>query len=153
AAAEKSGTARLPWDQIHIFFGDERHVPCEHPDSNFRMAREAMLAAVPIPPANVHRVHTELEPTRAATEYELEIRSLFGSSPGTIPRFDLILLGLGPDGHTASLFPGTPALTERTALVCANRVEKLNAGRITFSFPLINAAAEVLFLVAGADKA
>ena len=152
AADEKSGNQRLPWDKIHAFFGDERHVPPDHPDSNFRMARESLLQEVPIPPANVHRVRTEFDAPRAAAEYEAEIRSVFGSKPDEVPRFDLILLGLGPDGHTASLFPGSAGLTERKALACANWVEHWRSYRITFTFPLLNAAAEVLFVAGGVEK-
>jgi len=150
---ERSGTQRLPWDKIHAFFGDERQVPPEHPESNFRMAWEALLREVPIPPANVHRVRAELDAPRAAAEYEAEIHSVFGARPGEVPRLDLVLLGLGPDGHTASLFPGSAGLTERTALVCANWVEQLSSYRITFTFPLLNAAAEVLFVAVGVEKA
>ena len=97
----------MPWNAIHFFWGDERHVPPDHPDSNFRMAREAMLDAVPVPPENIHRVPAE-EPDaqRAAAEYEATLRSFFALASGEMPRFDLILLGLGKEGHTASLFPG-----------------------------------------------
>jgi len=153
ATDEKSADHLLPWDKIHIFFGDERHVPPDHPDSNFRMARETLLGAVPIPPANVHRVRAELDAPSAAATYEAEIRSVLGGRPGEVPRFDLILLGLGSDGHTASLFPGSAALAERTALVCATWVERLSSYRITFTFPFLNAAAEVLFVATGSDKA
>lgn len=153
AADEASGINPLPWDKVHIFFGDERHVPADHPDSNFRMATEALLSKVPIPPANIHRVRTELDAPTAASMYEAELKSVFSVSKGEVPRFDLILLGMGPDGHTASLFPGSTALKEQTALVCSNWVEKLKSHRITFTFPLLNAAAEVLFIAGGADKA
>jgi 6-phosphogluconolactonase len=152
-AKEQRDADRLPWDKIHAFFGDERHVPPDHPESNFRMAHEALLGRVSIPANNVHRVRTELAPPRAAAEYEAEIRSILGVMPGGIPRFDLILLGLGTDGHTASLFPDTAALTEKRALVCANWVEKLHTHRITFTFPLLNSAGSILFIVGGADKA
>lgn len=153
AADEAAGRDKLPWDKVQIFFGDERHVPPDHPDSNYRMASEALLSKVPIPPANVHRIRAELDAARAALEYEKELRSAFGSNAGEIPRFDLIMLGMGPDGHTASLFPGSAALRERAALVAANWVEKFNSHRLTFTFPLLNAAAEVLFVAGGADKA
>lgn len=152
-ADEKSGTNKLPWDKLQVFFSDERHVPPDHPDSNFRMASEALLSKVPVPPANVHRVHAELDAKTAAANYETELRSVFKSPAGEVPRFDLILLGLGADGHTASLFPGSAALKEQRALVCANWVEKFQSYRITFTFPLINAATEVLFIAVGADKA
>jgi 6-phosphogluconolactonase len=153
AADEATCRNQLPWDKVKVFFGDERHVPPDHPDSNYRMANEALLSKVPIPPGNVHRVRAELDAARAAVEYERELRSVFGSRGGEIPRFDLIMLGMGPDGHTASLFPDSTALRERTALVAATWVEKFTSHRITFTFPLVNAAAEVLFVAGGADKA
>lgn len=153
AADENSGRARLRWHLIHVFFGDERSVPPEHAESNFRMANEALLAGVPIPASNVHRVHSELEPDAAAGHYEAEIRRILACSPDEVPRFDLILLGLGGDGHTASLFPESSALNERKALVCSTWVEKLGTHRITFSFPVLNAAREILFIAAGGEKA
>jgi len=153
AADEAAGRNKLPWDKVQVFFGDERHVPPDHPDSNYRMANEALLSKIPVPPANVHRVRAELDAARAATEYERELRSSFGSRAGEIPRFDLIMLGMGPDGHTASLFPGSAALKEQTAIVCANWVEKFNIHRITFTYPLLNAASEVMFVAGGVDKA
>jgi 6-phosphogluconolactonase len=153
AVDDAQGRHKLPWDKSHVFFGDERHVPPDHPDSNFRMANQALLAKVPIPSANVHRVRVELEAARAAAEYEAELRSLFGARAGETPRFDLVMLGMGTDGHTASLFPDSAALQERAALVAANWVEKLQSHRITFTFPLLNAAAEVMFVAGGADKA
>jgi 6-phosphogluconolactonase len=153
AADEAAGRNALPWDEVQVFFGDERHVPPDHPESNYRMANEALLSRVPIPPANVHRFRAELDAARAAVEYENELRSVFGFGAGEVPRFDLIMLGMGPDGHTASLFPGSAALMEQNALVCANWVEKFDSHRITFTFPLLNAAAEVLFVAGGADKA
>jgi 6-phosphogluconolactonase len=152
AADHRSGMRPLPWERIHVFFGDERHVPPDHPESNFRMASESLLTHVPIPQSNIHRVLGELEAPVAATRYEAELRSVFETSPGKIPRFDLILLGMGPDGHTASLFPGSAALDETTALVTANWVEKFKSHRITFTFTLLNAASEVIFLAAGGDK-
>src|SRR5262245_15488639 len=106
AADELHGASKLPWDKTHIFFGDERHVPPDHPDSNYRMANEALLTKVPILPGNVHRVRAELDAATAAAEYETELCRVFNLRPGDVPRFDLIMLGMGPDGHTASLFPG-----------------------------------------------
>ncbi len=153
AVDEAAGRNKLAWDKVQIFFGDERHVPPDHSDSNYRMANEALLSKVPLPPANVHRVRAELDAVRAAAEYERELRSAFGSLTGEIPRFDLIMLGMGPDGHTASLFPGSAALKEQGAFVSANWVEKFNSHRITFTFPLLNAAAEIMFVAGGADKA
>lgn len=143
----------LPWDRIHVFFGDERHVPPDHPDSNFRMATESLLSKVPIPEKNVHRIRAELEAEVAATEYEQELVNFFHLDNQEMPRFDLIFLGIGEDGHTASLFPGSNALTETSRRVVANWVEKFKTFRITFTFPVLNHAAEVAFLVSGADKA
>src|SRR5690348_2323652 len=116
----------VPWDKVFVFFGDERTVPPDHPDSNYRMAKESLLSRVPIPAKNVFRIPAELAPEVAAQQYEETLREFFQPPPGAMPRFDLIFLGMGDDGHTASLFPGTAALTERTRLVVANRVEKMN---------------------------
>jgi 6-phosphogluconolactonase len=143
---------RMPWGAVHFFWGDERHVPPDHPDSNFRMAREAMLDHVPAPAENVHRVPAE-EPDarRAAAEYESTLRSFF--APEERPRFDLILLGLGKDGHTASLFPGGDAVRERERLVVAPWVEAQRTFRITLTPPVLNHARRALFLVSGEEKA
>lgn len=143
----------LPWDRIHIFFGDERHVPPDHPDSNFRMASESLLSKVPIPVKNVHRIRTELEAEAAATEYDEQLRGFFHLINHDWPRFDLIFLGIGEDGHTASLFPGSKALAETSRRVIANWVEKFKAFRVTLTFPVLNHAAEVIFMVSGTDKA
>ena len=143
----------IAWDKILFFFGDERHVPRDHPDSNYRMAWETLFSKLPIPPENIFPVPTELDPDQAAKTYEEILITVFRLKPGEFPRFDLILLGLGPDGHTASLFPGTAALQETSRLVVANWVEKFKAYRITFTYPVINNAENVLFLVSGADKA
>jgi 6-phosphogluconolactonase len=145
---------RLPWHAIHFFWGDERHVPPDHAESNFRMAREAMLDAVLVPPENIHRIAAE-EPdaARAAKLYEDELRSFFALAPGEWPRFDLVLLGLGKDGHTASLFPGSDAVRERERLVVAPWVEAQRAFRITLTPPVLSHARRALFLVSGAEKA
>jgi 6-phosphogluconolactonase len=153
AADEMSGARRLPWACIHLFFGDERCVPPDHPESNFRMAREALLSQVPVPPENIHRMRGELEAAAAADDYQATLQSFFQPPPGEFPRFDLILLGLGADGHTASLFPGSPALLETRRLVCANPVPQLDTWRLTLTLPVLNAAAEVVFVVSGAEKA
>jgi 6-phosphogluconolactonase len=145
--------AALPRDKIFFFWSDERHVPPDHPDSNYRMANEALLSKVPIPPENIFRVPAEEDADTAAQDYEQTIKSFFHLRPDELPRFDLILLGLGPDGHTASLFPGTAALSETKRLVVANWVETLKAHRITFTYPVLNHAACVMFLVSGSDKA
>jgi 6-phosphogluconolactonase len=143
----------LPWDRIHIFFGDERHVPPDHPDSNFRMASEALLSKVPMPEKNIHRIHAELDAETAAAEYDQQLVNFFHLSDHDWPRFDLIFLGIGEDGHTASLFPGSKALIETSRKVLANWVEKFKTFRITLTLPVLNHAAEVVFLVSGAGKA
>lgn len=143
----------LPWDKIFIFFGDERHVPPDHPESNYRMARESLLSKVPCPPENVFRIPAELPAEEAATRYDQQIRGFFKLGDQDWPQFDLILLGLGEDGHTASLFPGSPALREQHKLVDANWVEKFQSHRITFTYPVLNHALQVLFLVSGQGKA
>lgn len=146
--------APVPWSRVHVFWGDERHVPPEHADSNFRMAHEALLAHVAIPPAQVHRIAAELaDPAQAATLYAQDIRAVVGSVDGALPRFDVVLLGLGADGHIASLFPGSPALASAAPLVAAPYVEAMTAHRITMSLPLLNAARVVIGLVSGAAKA
>lgn len=142
----------LPWDKIHLFFGDERHVPPDHPDSNYRMTNESLLSKISIPQQNVHRMAAELDAGQAASKYQAELRDFFQPPPGEWPRFDLIMLGMGPDGHTASLFPGSAALNENSRWVVANWVEKFQAYRLTFTFPVINHASEIMFLVAGEDK-
>ncbi|MET0343688.1 MAG: 6-phosphogluconolactonase [Polyangiales bacterium] len=141
----------LPWDKIELCFGDERCVPPDHADSNARMVREALTHLPFVPPERVHRILGELAPDEAARAYEASLRKLF---PGAeLPRFDLVLLGLGKDGHTASLFPHSPALAEKRAWVMANPVPALGATRITLTYPVLQHAAETLFLVSGADKA
>ncbi len=150
--AEKSRS--LPWDKSYFFWSDERFVPPDHPDSNYRMARESMLSKAPIPGENIFRVQTEeKDPQRAAEMYEKTLQSFFHLKPGQLPRFDLMLLGMGPDGHTASLFPGTSALKVRDRLVVANWVEKFQANRITFTFPVLNQSACDLYLVVEESKA
>jgi 6-phosphogluconolactonase len=145
--------ARVPWSHIDFFWGDERCVPPDHADSNFRMAHESLLSSVPVAPDHIHRIAGELyDASVAARLYESEIvATLF--APEQMPRFDLILLGLGTDGHTASLFPGTPALAERQRLCVDNWVPASGARRITMTLPLINAAQTVMFMVSGPDKA
>ena len=144
----------ITWGKIFIFWGDERHVPPDHPESNYRMANAALLSKVSVPPGNIFRVHAEeKDAATAALQYERTLQDFFHLAPGEFPRFDLIFLGLGPDGHTASLFPGTSALNETKRLVVANWVPKFNTYRITFTFPVLNAAACVMFLTSGADKA
>lgn len=146
--------AMVPWDKIQFFFGDERHVPPGDAESNFRMASEAMLAKAPVDPKQVHRVKGETESAaEAAAEYEKDLRRSFRLEEGQLPRFDLVLLGMGPEGHTASLFPGTKALKEERRLVVSNWVGKLYTDRITLTPSVLNNAARVVFLVHGAEKA
>jgi len=142
---------QIGWDTIDFFFTDERHVPPAHPDSNYRMANEALLSRVPVPKNNVHRIPSEnLVAAEAAVDYEYDVRTFFNTDS---PAFDLVLLGLGEDGHTASLFPGSEALHESERLVVAPWVEKLNSYRITLTLPVLNNSKSVVFLVTGASKA
>lgn len=143
----------IAWPYVHVFWGDERCVPPDHADSNYRVAQEALLSHVPIPPENIHRIQAELSPLEAAYNYERELREAFSLTLDATPCFDLALLGMGPDGHTASLFPGTSGLQEKNRLVVAHYVEKLASWRVTLTAKVFNAAAQVAFLVAGADKA
>ncbi|MGP0019007.1 MAG: 6-phosphogluconolactonase [Candidatus Sulfotelmatobacter sp.] len=144
----------LPWDRMFFFWGDERHVPPTDPDSNYKMADEALLSKVPVPAGNVFRIAAENPEAAAAAEaYEKTLQKFFALAPGQFPVFDLILLGMGPDGHAASLFPGSAGLREKSRLVIANWVEKFKTSRITLTFPVLNAARCVTFLVSGTDKA
>ena len=144
----------FPWARTYLFFGDERHVPPTDPESNYRMVSESLLTRIAIPAQNVFRVKAENpDATAAAANYEKQIRRFFALTPAEFPRFDLILLGLGPDGHTASLFPDSPGLKENSKLVIANWVEKFKTHRISFTFPVLNNADEVIFLASGPDKA
>ena len=142
--------ARTMWYRWHVFWGDERCVQPEHADSNYRMAKEELLDHVPIPESQVHRMRGEVPPQEAAAEYETVVRDAF-QEPA--PSFDLMLLGLGDDGHTASLFPGSDALQEKERLVVATKATDIQGRRITFTFSLINAAKEVAFLVTDESKA
>lgn len=142
---------QIEWAKLHVFFGDERCVPPDHEESNYRMASESLLARVPLPAENVHRMTGEGDAAANARLYEDELRTFFDDAPW--PALDLVLLGLGDDGHTASLFPGTTALDERAAWVAANWVGKLKAFRLTLTAPAINHAARVAFVVTGAAKA
>ncbi len=149
---------QIDWTKVLIFFGDERSVPPDHPDSNYRMANEALLSKLKLPAENIYRMHGEDPPEQAAAAYAADLEKAFGlehgdgPNPENFPSFDLILLGMGPDGHTASLFPGTAALQERGRPVTANHVPKLDTWRITLTAPTINQASQVWFLVAGQDK-
>jgi 6-phosphogluconolactonase len=155
-------STQVDWARVHFFWGDERAVPPDHPESNYRMAYEALLSHVNPPPENVHRILAEKQPAEAAREYEETLRLAFlpRTASGTstrdsreYPRFDLILLGLGANGHTASLFPHTGVLHESTRWVAAEYIDEVKMDRITLTAPAINAAENILFLVAGSDKA
>ncbi len=144
--------SRTPWARTVVLFGDERHVGPDHEQSNYRAAREALLDRVPVPPDRVHRMRGELEDARASSaEYESILHGLFPDADS--PRFDLLLLGIGEDGHTASLFPETEALEESSRWVAANHVPKLDGWRITLTFPALSAAREICFLITGENKA
>jgi 6-phosphogluconolactonase len=148
--SEEDAPQRLDWSAVEIFFGDERCVPPNDAASNFRMVRESLLDGLPAPPAGLHRIHGELAPPAAADLYERELRECLG--PG-VPRFDLVLLGLGEDGHTASLFPGSPALDERERLVVPSVAPVMPSARVTLTLPVLQAAREIVFLVSGPQKA
>ncbi len=144
-------TQDISWDMLHIFWGDERYVPHDHPDSNYRMTREVWLEQAAIPSAVVHPMPTDLpSPEQAAEQYEADLRALFQVSAGVVPAFDIVLLGMGDDGHTASLFPHTPALTVYDRLVTVGN--KDGQPRLTVTVPVINQARNVIFLVSGASK-
>jgi len=145
--------AAMPWDLLDLWWVDERCVSPDNPDSNYGMTSEAMLDHVPLGPAQIHRMEGELEPEVAAARYESELRAGFCLGGAQLPHFDLIALGMGPDGHTASLFPHTAALHETGRLVVANHVQNKDAWRITLTWPVINQGASVFFLIAGTDKA
>jgi 6-phosphogluconolactonase len=153
-ANEATLRAQVPWDKIQFFFGDERHVPPDHADSNFRMANEAMLSKVPIKPEQIHRIKAENpDAEKAALEYELDLRASFKLAPGQLPRFDFFMVGMGDEGHTLSLFPGTKALHDNGRLVMRNWVGKFYTDRITMTAPVPNNAAQIVFMVTHADKA
>jgi 6-phosphogluconolactonase len=153
--AEPPHRDALDWKRVEFFWGDERAVPPEHGDSNYGMAVGALLGKIAVPAARVHRIEGERsDRDAAARDYEAEIGRVLGATPGGVPpAFDLILLGMGADGHTASLFPGTRALGERQRWVVANPVEKLATERITLTAPIINRAREIRVVTAGAEKA
>ncbi|HXG93830.1 MAG TPA: 6-phosphogluconolactonase [Blastocatellia bacterium] len=158
--AEEPFLDTVPWASIYFFWGDERCVPPDHPDSNYRMASETLLSKAPVRRENIFRIPAELEDhERAASDYEATLINFFAKHKSAtaplsnVPRFDLVLLGMGPDGHTASLFPGTEALQKDDRIAVANYVEKFNAYRITLTATTINNARNVTFVVAGGDKA
>ena len=146
--------AQLAWDKMNLYFGDERNVAPDHADSNFRMATEALISKAPLKAEQVFRIKGEYKDTeKAAQEYEQALRASFKLADGQFPRFDLVLLGMGNEGHTLSLFPGTKALHETKRLVVRNWIGKLYTDRITLTAPVVNQAALVIFMVTGADKA
>jgi 6-phosphogluconolactonase len=145
--------AQVPWDRLHLFWVDERCVPPAHEESNYRMTNEAMLSHVPLPATQVHRMEGELDPEVAAAGYEAAIRAAFRLEGAETPAFDLVLLGMGDDGHTASLFPHTAALHEMGRIVIANHVPQKDAWRITLTWPVIDRGREVAFLIEGEAKA
>jgi 6-phosphogluconolactonase len=151
--AEQGFRERVDWNRVHLFWADERCVPPSHADSNYGMVRDALLSRVEIPDANVFRMRGEDPPDAAAAEYESVLRGQFHLGAAEWPRFELVLLGLGDDGHTASLFPGSAATTVVDRLVVATYVEKIDAHRLTMTFPVINRASNVVFLVSGKSKA
>jgi 6-phosphogluconolactonase len=144
---------RIDWTSVLLFFGDERCVPPDHPDSNYGMAKAALIDPLRIAPHHVMRMHGEAEPDQAAPHYETTIREAFAQDQAAVPRFDLVFLGLGDDGHTASLFPASPALHEQTRLVVTTSSPIGISRRLTMTLPLLNAAEAVVFLVTGAAKA
>lgn len=145
---------RILWSKIEFFWGDERYVLPDDPVSNFRMTQEVMLSKVAVPSERTHRVPTEIEPPAAAAQmYEEEIKRVVATRSSAIPEFDLILLGLGTNGHTASLFPHQPGLHEKSKLVIGEYIEEVKMSRITMTVPLLNAAKDVLFVSLGTDKA
>ncbi len=145
--------ARLPWAATQWFWVDERCVPPEDEESNYGMTRKAMLDKIPLPASNIHRMEGELDPEEAASRYESEIRNAFKLEGAETPTFDMVLLGLGPDGHTASLFPHTDGLDEMARIVMANHVPQKDTWRLTLTWPVITQGREVAFLIEGADKA
>lgn len=148
--AEPAIQDHLNWENIHLFFGDERHVLPEHPDSNFRMVQEVLISKVSLPTENIHRVRTEMDARLAAFDYEEELRAFFD---GGWPKFDLLLLGMGADGHTASLFPKTAGLNEEYRWFIANQVATQNVWRLTLTKNAINAARQIVVMVSGQSKA
>lgn len=145
---------QIPWEKLELYWVDERAVPPSHPDSNYRMTRLALLDKVPLPDSQIFRIHGELEPEAAAAKYEVDIRSSFRLEGAELPTFDVLSLGMGPDGHTASLFPHTAALHELLRIAVANHVlTQKEAWRVTLTSPVINQARDVFFVIAGPDKA
>ncbi len=153
ADASQPYLARMPWAKLQLFWVDERCVPPDDQESNYGMTKAAMLDKVPLPAAQVHRMEGELDPEEAASRYESEIRNVFKLEGAETPTFDMAVLGLGPDGHTASLFPHTDGLNEMSRIVMANHVPQKDVWRLTLTWPVITQARLVAFLIEGEDKA
>lgn len=151
--ASEPFATQVPWQSLDLYWVDERCVPPDHPDSNYRMTKEQLLSKVPLPAERIHRMEGELPPEEAAARYEATIRNGFRLEGAETPTFDLVLLGMGDDGHTASLFPHTAALNEMSHIVVANHVPQKDTWRITLTWPVINQGREVAFLIEGAGKA
>ncbi len=152
--ASSAFSDRIPWEHVHLFQVDERCVPPDHHESNYRMIRESLLSRAPIPESNFHRMVAEQpNPEEAARRYAEELAQVLKPEAGEWPRVDLVFLGMGPDGHTASLFPGSPALAEQVLWVRVNYLERPKTNRLTLTLPVLNAAGEIIFLVSGAGKA
>jgi 6-phosphogluconolactonase len=143
----------FPWQRVHLFFVDERCVPPNDPESNYRLANENLIAPAHIPPAQVHRIHAEIKPETAAQQYTSDIRNFFGLEEGEMPHFDVVQCGMGPDAHTASLFPGEASIEDREQIASAVYVEKFGKWRVTLMPGALLAAKNTVFLVTGADKA
>lgn len=152
AAPDRPFRSRIDWARLLLFWVDERCVPPDDPDSNYRLTRQALLSKVPLPESNIVRIEGELPPEEAAARYESELRNRFRLEGAELPRFDLIALGLGDNGHTASLFPGSEALDSVMRLVVATKVEAKNPWRVTLTWPVINHASQVFFQIQGAQK-
>jgi 6-phosphogluconolactonase len=148
--ASRSYRKKIEWQRVHLFWGDERCAPPDHPDSNYRMAKLALLDHISIPATNVHRIKGELDPHSASDDYRAQLQAVFGNQ---LPRFDVIIQGMGNDGHTASLFPNTAALDEQSRWVVPNYAEAMDSWRITLTYPVINNARYVIFLITGESKA
>ena len=152
--ADEPHRSGLRWERVHFFWGDERTVPPDHPDSNFGAANRALLSKLALPPQNIHRIAAGVDdPAVAAAAYEEELRRFFRLPEGGFPRFDLVLLGMGADGHTASLFPGSDAPSEKRRLALATRVDERSTYRVSLTCPVLNNAACIMFLVTGPQKA
>jgi 6-phosphogluconolactonase len=152
AEPSESYREQIPWEKLELYWVDERCVPPDHPDSNYRMTREALLDKVPLNQNQIFRIQGELEPEEAAAKYEFDIRQSFRLEGAELPCFDMVQLGMGPDGHTASLFPHTQGLHEIMRIAIANHVANKDAWRVTLTWPVIDQARDVFFLIEGADK-